>query len=71
MSDDGDRHITSRELQAFKEILDEKFKSHRNQMLLYIGVAVGLIRFDVPDSLTAGVIVAAIAKGAITVFWRS
>ena len=68
--DGGDRHITQRELDGLKEYLDEKFKSHRTQMLLYIGIAVGLIRFDVPTVITAGAIAAVTAKGLLAMILK-
>ena len=71
MPDDGDRHITSRELDDFKDFIDERFKSHRNQMLLYIGVAVGLLKLQVPDPVTAAAVAAMIAKGLVAFTgWR-
>lgn len=69
---DDDRHITRRELEDFKEFIDERFKQHRTQMLLYIGIAVGLIRLDLPQPLTAGAIVAMCLKGLWSfAWWRS
>lgn len=60
--DDGDRHITSRELEDFKSFIDERFKAQRAQFLLAIGVAVGLIRFDLPDTVTVGALALIIGK---------
>lgn len=68
--EDGDRHITSRELEDFKQFIDERFRANRAQMLLAIGIAVGLIRFDVPDSITAGAIAVVIGKSLYAVFFR-
>ncbi len=70
MSDD-DSHITRRELDEFKDFIDEKFRSHRSQMLLYIGLAVGLIRLDIPTPVTAAAIAAMVLKGALAFTgWR-
>ena len=71
MSDD-DAHITRRELDEFRTFIDERFKTHRAQMLLAIGIAVGLIRFDFPAPVTAGALIIMGAKGVLTVFagWR-
>ena len=67
---DGDRHVTERDLHSFRDYLDERFRSHRNQMLLYMGIAVGLIRFDLPEPITVGVILGVIAKGSASVIWH-
>lgn len=71
MSDD-DAHITRRELDEFREFIDERFKTHRSQMLLAIGVAVGLIRLDLPTPVTAAAIAVLCVKGVLSVFagWR-
>jgi hypothetical protein len=71
MSDD-DAHITRRELEEFRDFIDERFKTHRAQMLLAIGVAVGLIRFDLPTPVTATALVALCFKGILSVVagWR-
>lgn len=67
MSDD-DHPITRRELDEFKEFIDQRFKTHRSQMLLYIGIAVGLIRLDLPNTVTAAAIIAMMAKGLVAFF---
>lgn len=81
MSDD-DSHVTRRELEQFRSHVDERFddtakfveerfRAHRSQMLLYIGVAVGLIRLDLPTSVTAAAIFAMVVKGAVAFTgWR-
>lgn len=71
MTEDGDRHITSRELDSFKEYLDEKFRSQFNKTLLAIGVAVGFIKVDSVQS--AGALAGAlfVAKVVSWVFFRS
>lgn len=68
--DPDDKHITRRELEAFKGYLDEKFKSQNNRTLLYVGLAAGLIRFDVPKEVGALAVLFAIAKGAVALIHR-
>lgn len=70
MKSDGGRYVTERELEDFKAFLEEKFKSQSNRFLLYLGAAVGLIRFDLPTAVTATAITAAVGKAAWVLVFR-
>jgi hypothetical protein len=51
--------------------VDERFKNQNTKMLLYIGVGVGLIRFDLPTPVTAtalGIVVAKVVLSVISGF---
>lgn len=61
MSDD--EHVTHRELHAFGQLLDERLRRTETKFLLYLGVAVGLIRLDIPTPVTAGAIALMVVKG--------
>jgi len=67
---EGTDHVTRAELAEFKQFLEEKFRSQSNRFLLYLGVAVGLIRFDIPAPVTAGAIIAMVAKGGVALLFR-
>lgn len=58
---------TSAEVHALKMWLDEKFSNLNTRVLLYVGVGVGLIRFDVPTPITAVALAAVIAKFALSI----
>lgn len=73
--DRQDDYITRGEMQEFKsdlkehlrelansqtQVLDERLKALTWRGLLALGVAVGLLRFDVPDEVTAVAVVGAI-----------
>lgn len=68
MSDD-DRHVTERDFAAFRELLDERLRRTETRMLLYIGAAVGLLRFDFPDKVTAAAIGLMVLKGLASFAW--
>lgn len=69
---DGE-HVTHRELSLVLERLDERlsaserlvseqFRSQFNKIMLVIGVAVGIIRFDIPKEATAAAFLMVVAK---------
>lgn len=57
MPDENPNHVTRDELRA-------ELKAMSNRHLLYLGVAVGIIRLDLPTPVTVGAIAAMIVKGA-------
>jgi hypothetical protein len=65
VSDHNENHVTRDELRA-------ELKAMSNRHLLYLGMAVGLIRLDLPTPVTVGAILAMMAKGAaVLVFgWK-
>lgn len=71
MTDDGDRHVTSRELDALRVYLDEKFRSQFNKTLLVVGVAVGFIKVDTPKDAGAVALFLALSKAASMLLFRS
>lgn len=58
-----DDHVTHRELGQFRELLDERLRRTETKFLLYLGIAVGLIRLDIPTPVTAGAIALMCVKG--------
>lgn len=50
-------HVTREELQA-------ELRALSNRFLLYLGIAVGLINFDIPTPVTIGAIGLMVIKGA-------
>ena len=71
MSSEGDDHpITRRELEDFKQFIDERFNGLRWQMMLVIGVATALIRFDAPTPVTAAAVIALVLKAVVFTGWR-
>ena len=63
MKDENPNHVTRAELQA-------ELRAMSNRFLIYLGVAVGLIRLDLPAPITVGAVLAMVAKGAVTLFVR-
>lgn len=78
--DKQDDYITRAEMQDFKadlkshlsdladsqtKVIDERFKAFWWRNLLALGVAVGLLRFDVPGPVTAGAIGLAVVSSLI------
>ena len=63
MSDDNPSHITRDELRA-------ELKALNNRFLLYLGAAVGLIRFDLPTPITVGAISLLVLKGLAGLLFR-
>lgn len=55
MTGDNPNHVTRDELRA-------ELKALRNQILLYLGVAVGLLNFDLPNPVTIGAVMLMIGK---------
>jgi hypothetical protein len=50
-----------------REELRAELKALSNRHLLYLGVAVGLIRLDLPTPVTVGAVALMIVKGAATI----
>ena len=63
MSDGNPMHVTRDELKA-------ELRALSNRPLLYLGVAVGLIRFDLPTPVTIGAILAMVGKAAWVLLFR-
>jgi len=55
-------HVTRAELRA-------ELKAMSNRHLLYLGVAVGLIRLDLPTPVTVGAILAMFAKSVSVILF--
>ena len=68
---DEDSHVTRRELKVATELLLSKMESNDRRNLLYFGAALGVLKFNVPDPVTAGVILVASAKVAIGFLLRT
>ena len=62
--EDNPNHVTRDELVA-------ELKALHNRFIVYLALAVGLIRFDLPAPITAAVIVAAVAKLMAGILLRS
>lgn len=76
-----DEPVTQREVEILKAHFDEKFaeakayteerfRVHRTQMFLVVGVAVGLLKFQIPDPVTVGAIAALSVKGIYVLLFR-
>jgi hypothetical protein len=63
--------VDRREFEEFKHYLDQKFKELHIRVLLYIGAAVGIIRFDIPKEATAAAIGAIFLKVLVASIHRS
>ena len=63
MSDENSNHVTRAELSA-------ELRAQSNRFLLYLGIAVGLIRFDFPVPITAAAIMAMVGKAAWVLIFR-
>jgi hypothetical protein len=63
---DNPNHVTRDELRA-------ELKAMSNRHLLYLGLAVGLIRLDLPTPVTVGAICLMMVKGAAMVVfgWKA
>lgn len=64
MSGNNQDPILRGEFDTFKQLLDERLKRTETKMILYLGIAVGLIRLDIPTPVTATAIAAMVIKGA-------
>lgn len=64
MSEEPSNHVTREELKA-------ELRAFSYRHLLYLGVAVGLIRFDLPTPVTVGAILAMVAKSGWVLIFRS
>lgn len=55
------------EFDVFRELLNERLKRTETKFVLYLGIAVGLIRLDVPTPITVGAVALMVVKG-VTAF---
>lgn len=67
---DAQTKVIDDRFQSFWQRVEERFKAYWWRNLLALGVAVGLLRFDLPAPVTAGAIAAAVGSAlfkAVTV----
>ena len=64
MPDEKPNHVGREELRA-------ELRALHNRFLLYLGVAVGLIRFDLPTSVTVGALALIVGKAVLALVFRS
>lgn len=63
VTEDNPNHVTRDELRA-------ELKAQSNRFLLYLGVSVGLIRFDLPAPITIGAVALMLAKSVFILVHR-
>lgn len=64
-------HVTRNELAAKIDAVESKIDSLHNRFLLYLGIAVGLINFNLPTPVTVGAIGAMVGKAAWVLVFRA
>lgn len=64
-------HAARERLDSLRQVIEEKFKSLHTRFLLYLGAAVGIIRFDIPKEITAGALAVIAVKALVGLFIRN